>query len=120
MTDKIQTITIPLIPKSKKNRLMPRKDGKGYFYAGIDKEVKELPLFFKKLKSLDPNESVGLQVLIDTKEEKCVVSVWSGLGYKLKRHTDLDGVVTAICDGLTKAGIIKDDSRITFIKAEMV
>ena len=115
------SVVLPFIPKSKKNRLIRRKDGKGYFYAkSVADEVKILPLLLRDLKPIPHDRKVYLEILVNIEKQTVTVELdIPGSTYDLKKHVDLDSVVVSICDGLTKSGVIKDDSRICGIRADM-
>lgn len=103
-----------MVLESHKNKLRPRKDGRGYYLdMRVRKQREALMLYLRQLTPIDKAFAVRCEIEADLDAgETSVTLIPTGL-YILKRHPDLDGQAVAVLDACQKAGVIFNDNRIT-------
>lgn len=106
--------------RSKKSYYRRRK-GSGLFIPDdMQAELDAIAKHLRKLRAIHKDYGIMLEVLVDTKRKKVRVGIYELTKYTLKRHSDLDGIITTICDLLQKEKRIFNDNRIVKIFSAII
>ncbi len=109
----IRTVVAPMVLESHKNKLRPRRDGKGYYLdMKVRKQREALMLYLRQLTPIDKAFAVHCEIDVDLEAVETAVTLVPHDLYTLKRHPDLDGQAVAVLDACQKAGVIFNDNRI--------